>query len=64
MVTIRAYLKKCDFVAQGDVKTHFLKYAVYIGVEDCSPIFGAAHDMVQKDRDIVALANERTHALR
>ncbi len=64
MVTVGADLKKCDFVAQGDVKTHFLKYAVHIGVEDCSPILGAAHDMVQKNRNIVALANERTHALR
>jgi hypothetical protein len=64
MVTVGADFKERNFVTQGDLKAHFLEHHVHIGVKDRSPIFGAANNMVQKNRDVMALADEGTHALR
>jgi hypothetical protein len=63
MVLVSTDLKKRNLVAQGNLKADLLKHLVNIGVEDRPPIFGAANNMVQKNRNIVALANECTHAL-
>ena len=64
MVAVGADFEKCNRMAQGNLQADFPKGRVYIGVEDSPPILGPADHMVQKNRDIVALANESAHALR
>ena len=58
MVTIRADLEEGNLMAQGDLQADFPKGCVHIGVEHRAPILGPADHMVQKDRDIMALADE------
>jgi len=61
MVFVGTNLQKFHLIPISDRKTDLLQYFVDVWIENRSPIFRRKHQVIQQDRDIVALLNVLAH---
>lgn len=63
MIPICADLQKLYLVSLTDLQTDLLQSGINLLTEYHSPVFGRTYDVIQQDRDVVALVDDFTHPL-
>lgn len=61
MIFVRANFDKNDLIALGNGSTDLLQHGVNLCIKDDAAVLGRTHQMVEQDRDIVALVRILTH---
>ena len=61
MVKIRDYLDEDNLVTVANVEAYSFQNAVHITIDHGSPILGPTNEMMQQQRNIVALSNVLAH---
>jgi hypothetical protein len=61
MIFVRANFNKDDLIPLGNVETDLLEDPVDFRVKDDAAVLGRTHQMIEQDRDVVALVRILTH---
>ena len=61
MILVGADLDERDLVPLADLQTRLLEFLVDLRREDDPPVLGRADEVVQQDRDVMALVDELAH---
>jgi len=61
MIFVRANFDKDDLIALGNVETDLFEHGVHFRVKDHTAILGRTDQVVEQDRDVVALMRILTH---